>query len=300
MYFVKRLFDEAVARRIDAHASAVVGMPGACLTTFRRPIDGVRVFHAVDAHPAELNALLHGYYGVSARREMVQGAQIERIDSELELADIVLVPSNLVRRQMTRQGVPDDRVRIAPYGVNFGLFSPQAAQQVNAVPHILYVGQVSYRKGIPFLLEAARNQPFTVELIGPVVAPELLEDLPPNVRYTAAVGHGELPAAFKRSDALVLPSVEDAFALVVAEALGSGLPVVTTSSVGSSVLIQGPQDGVVVPAGDVAALRGSLVEVRPLSPEDRVERAERHRSPQGGVSSWDEYARTVAAVIEGS
>lgn len=297
MAVLKRLFDKAVARRLTNDVSTLIAMPGGCLESFEQAAVKQRVFHAVDGHPSALNELLSTNYGRAARREFVPRRQVERIASELELADIVLAPSEVVRDQMLAGGVSAESLRVVPYGVNFGLFRPGGATSVNKKPQLLYVGQISYRKGIPFLLAAVRNQSVSLLMVGPVVAPELLEDLPSNVEYRGAVGHDELPRYFASSDALVVPSVEDAFALVIAEALGAGVPVVATSATGASSLIRVAEDGQVVAPADVNALRAALLSVTPLTPDERENRARRHRSSQSGLSSWSDYAAAVAKAV---
>jgi glycosyltransferase involved in cell wall biosynthesis len=297
MALLKRLFDEAVACRLPEDVSSLIGMPGACLRSFEQPMVKQRVFHAVDGHPAALNCLLRKYYGPAARREFVPDAQVERIVAELALADVVLAPSDVVGRQMVSEGVAAGRIRVVPYGVNFGLFTPGRSATVNKRPQLLYVGQISYRKGIPFLLDAVRGQNVSLLMVGPLVAPELIENLPANVEYRGAVGHGELPNHFAASDALVAPSIEDAFALVVAEALGAGVPVVTTSSTGAASLLTVPHDGQVVVPADAAALRTAILRLTPLHPDDREDRANRHRAQGSGLGSWSDYASAVAHAI---
>jgi glycosyltransferase involved in cell wall biosynthesis len=53
---------------------------------------------------------------------------------------------------------------------------------------------------------------------------------------------------------MLFPSVEDGFALVVAEALACGLPVITTPNTGASDLIHPGENGEVVPIRDPQAL----------------------------------------------
>ena len=55
-------------------------------------------------------------------------------------------------------------------------------------------------------------------------------------RHLPRVPHRQLREQYARSSLFVLPSVEDGFAYVVAEALGCGLPVITTENTGASVL----------------------------------------------------------------
>src|SRR5690606_10996090 len=127
---------------------------------------------------------------------------------------------------------------------------------------VLYIGQVSYRKGIPVLLEAARrcNNPSVMfRMYGPVISPELLSDLPSNVTYEGLIPHGAKVAdVMRRADLFILPSVEDACALVTLEAMATGVPVVTTSHNGAGELIEHEKDGLIVAPGDSAVLSDAV------------------------------------------
>jgi len=59
---------------------------------------------------------------------------------------------------------------------------------------------------------------------------------------------------YQTSDLMLFPSVEDGFALVVAEALACGLPVITTPNTGASDLIRPGENGEIVPICDPKAL----------------------------------------------
>jgi glycosyltransferase involved in cell wall biosynthesis len=139
-----------------------------------------------------------------------------------------------------------------------------------------------------------------VDLVGPVVAPEILRHLPSNVSHSETVTHYDLSALFARADAFVLPSVEDAFGLVVAEALASGVPVVATSAVGAAELVRG-DDGTIIEPGDLGGLHRALEGVTALLPEERVGRADRFRSrvAAGDVHDWTSYAHAVIDGIHG-
>ena len=69
--------------------------------------------------------------------------------------------------------------------------------------------------------------------------------------YLDFAGHVRL---YQTSDLMLFPSVEDGFALVVAEALACGLPVITTPNTGASDLIRPGENGEIVPIRDPQAL----------------------------------------------
>lgn len=300
MRAVRQPFDRAVARRRRQHGvgDVLLGMPGATRTSFLAGGDAYRVLHQVDGHPDARNEAL-AVFGERARRELVPVPLSDGIRRELDLAEVVLVPSEAVRRQLIHAAVDPRKLFHVPYGVNVDRFQAPGSERQPGPRRLLYVGQVSYRKGIPFLVEACRRGDFVLDLVGPLIAPELIRNLPVNVRYRETVSNADLTTLFAQADAFILPSVEDAFGLVVTEALASGLPVITTRQTGASEVMEGV-DGVVLEAGDVDRLRKSLQEIPELSLSDRRTRAGRFRDrvASGDVHSWGTYTAAVISGIE--
>lgn len=301
MYRSAELFDRAVARRLkQVDAGAVLAMPGAAEVTFERASarGARRVFHAVNAHPQVHNERLRDAYGGRARMEMLTGSMVERVTRELSLATTVLVPSRLVAEQMTSHGVDPRMVIRVPYG------APPPAHDAAPLrgvadrrrPRALFVGQIGYRKGVPFLLDAVRGRPIDVQLVGPTVASEVLDGLPFNVEHLGSVSNDAVVRLMAEADVFVLPTVEDACALVVAEAAMQGLPVITTDQNGAAELLD-ERDLRTVPSADVAALREALCAVTVLSSQDRI--ARRHRlASSGGILTWAEYGAEVLTRCE--
>jgi glycosyltransferase involved in cell wall biosynthesis len=64
---------------------------------------------------------------------------------------------------------------------------------------------------------------------------------------------------FQTSDIFVFPSLQDGFAIVVAEALACGLPVITTRNTGASDLIQPGVNGEIVPIRDPEAIAEAVL-----------------------------------------
>jgi glycosyltransferase involved in cell wall biosynthesis len=291
----KRVFDRAVSRRFVA-GDAVVAMPGAAEETFKRSAGAVKVLHAVDGHPRAVNELLRSTFGSAAEREIVPDRRVAQIEREFAAADIVIVPSDLKRQQYIEYGVDSGRLVTAPYGVDLRRFFPSGDDEVDRIrPVLLYVGQISYRKGVPLLIDAARGLDVDVAMIGPVVQPALLRSLPLNITHQGAIAPEALNHQMNRSDALVLPSLEDAFGLVVLEALAAGLPVFTTDETGAAEVI-GVQDGLVLPAGDREHLRTAMAATPILKASERRARAERVRATGGG-RTWRHFTTTIDDAI---
>ncbi len=299
-YAWKAQFDRRASRALDSSGiDVLIGMPGSCLRTFQRHDRPLRVFHAIDTHPRARNAALRETYGRRARREIYPDVLTRRIEEELASADVVLVPSRLVEDGMVRAGVDPGKIRLVPYGVDLRGFSVRpevVTAPSDGRPRLIFVGQICLRKGVPLLIDAVRGQDVHLSLAGQVFDRSIVADLPGNVSLLGVLTPSELAHVYNEHDAMVLPTVDDACSLVVAEAAACGLRVVTTSANGAAELL--PPGHVVVPPRDVAALRevvGSLA-VLDLADREELSRAIRSASDRR-IRSWDDYANEVYAVL---
>jgi glycosyltransferase involved in cell wall biosynthesis len=200
-------------------------------------------------------------------------------------------------------GLPKERVVVEPYGVDLSAFSPADRMhrqgKRNGAFRCLYVGQISHRKGVALLLEAARRlrgRPIEFVLVGPMVSPEVLRDPPDNLHYWGATVHGGVPQIMREADLFALPSLEDAYPLVTLEAMACGLPVIVSDHAGTSELITHGEDGLVIPAGDVTALVHAIERLLEDDCLHTAMGAAGRRRVEGG-HSWADYADRVLDLI---
>jgi glycosyltransferase involved in cell wall biosynthesis len=168
------------------------------------------------------------------------------------------------------------------------------------------------RKGIETVVEVAkllhrRGEVVTIRVVGgPSLWSDytsLLDDLPADTaEYVGAVDPAEVPAQIAASDLLLAPSRYEPFALTVAEALASGLPVIGTSEVGA---IEGVARSVVteVAPGDAGAMAAAILTMIERLRTDPVgvratARAEAQRlfAPQ---VVCEQVSRALVALVDG-
>jgi glycosyltransferase involved in cell wall biosynthesis len=114
------------------------------------------------------------------------------------------------------------------------------------------------------------------------------------------VSREDLDKAYAEADALVLASRAESWGMVVTEALARGIPVLATDVGGlSEALGSAPVGlpGVLVPAGDVSAMAGSLRHWLE-DPALRAELREAARDRRTTLTGWPDTAATVATVLE--
>ena len=174
---------------------------------------------------------------------------LERKESELRLADYVFVPSQHILR--TLKGVrTEDRVFVVPYG------APEVKPRMrfNLDPghplQVLFVGNLGQNKGIGYLLEAVEMLGAQVQLtmVGRRVGSNSkVDEACRRWRWHETLPHSQVLDVMQQADVLVLPSLCDAFGLVVTEALACGLPVIVTPNTGASEIVRDAKDGFIVP-----------------------------------------------------
>lgn len=221
-------------------------------------------------------------------------------DREIALADAIITVSELARTTYVDAGVDPARVRAVPLGADFQLFAPPAEELARGPGTVfLFAGAPIVRKGFDLLLEAfagtvAAEPSATLRLVGPRGGEAARE----GMTFVGPVGQAELAAEMSRADCLVLPSRNDSYGMVVAEALAAGLPVLVSDMVGAAELIEPGGNGWVVPAGDVEALGARLLALAHPPEGPALLRAMRPRcraSAQG--ATWDAYRQQFAALV---
>ncbi len=221
--------------------------------------------------------------------------------AEYDEADAVVVPSTFVKQSFLDEGVPESRLRVVPLGTSTAHFEPTGEPAADEF-RVLFVGQVSLRKGIPYLLKAFHrlSHPNKKLVIIGSMAPgmkAILGRLPTdNVEFVGTVPHLELKHLFSRSHAFVLPSIEDGFGAVMGEAMACGCPVIATENTGGRDCFTDGVEGFVVPIRDENAILDRLERLAQDTALQKRMRASAIAAVQlrGG---WDSYTTCIKNLI---
>ena len=139
-------------------------------------------------------------------------------------AEAVMVPTEVVRRDLVANGFPASRVVLWSRGVDLDIFKPGPAMPHDlARPIFLCVGRVAVEKNIEAFLRLDLPGSKWVAGDGPALAKLKAEF--PDVRFTGVLGQAELATLYNAADVFVFPSRTDTFGLVLLEALACGCPV---------------------------------------------------------------------------
>jgi glycosyltransferase involved in cell wall biosynthesis len=194
---------------------------------------------------------------------------LAREEEEFRLADYLLCPSEFTAKTFRDKGFPPEKILRHAYGFNEAAYFPDTTAPRRKFT-VLFVGVAAVRKGLHLALDAWMHSPASRDgkfLIAGEMAPDYQRHLQPILAdpSVAALGHRhDVPELMRQADVLVLPTLEEGFPLVVAEAVGSGcVPVV--SEVCTDVC-KHMDNALVHPIGDVPTLTRHLT----MLYEDRV------------------------------
>jgi glycosyltransferase involved in cell wall biosynthesis len=139
-------------------------------------------------------------------------------------AQAMMVPTEVVRRDLLANGFDAGKVVLWSRGVDLEIFKPGPAMRHELTPPIfLYVGRVAVEKNIEAFLKLDLPGSKWVAGDGPDLAK--LKARFPGVKFTGVLNQLELAKLYNAANVFVFPSRTDTFGLVLLEAMACGCPV---------------------------------------------------------------------------
>lgn len=267
------------------------------------------------AHRAEQDRILSGEYAKRGKPWPTRPQRmVERELREYELCDGVVVPSLFVERSFLNQRFSPTQLHRSCLGVDPASFAKTerpAPKKFQAI----YVGSLSLRKGIPYLLEGfeqARIPGAELLVIGGQTQDwsDLSLHPPAGVRWLPHQPQATLSEHYRQASVFMMASLEEGQAMVQLQALACGLPLICTRHTGGEDLLEmsgAPQTcpggisefpaGYVVPAGDAQALAWCLQQLFRHPPLLEQKQDAARRIPVE-TFSWSAYAERNLSLYE--
>jgi glycosyltransferase involved in cell wall biosynthesis len=211
------------------------------------------------------------WHGWAKRSVDVPEAYFKRREDEWAIADLIMINSEWSRQALIRQGVPQDKLVVVPLayeappvkgretrdeGFNSSFRSQVSSFTKKKPLRVLFLGQVILRKGIQYLIEAAKllkDESIHFDVVGSIgISREAVASAPENMTFHGPVSRDHTEEFYLKANLFVLPTLSDGFALTQLEAMAHGVPIVSTPNCGE--VVSDGVDGFIVPAGDTMAL----------------------------------------------
>ena len=188
----------------------------------------------------------------------------------------ILAGSEAIRDDIARYDrVPPGKIRVVPYGVDVEKFdsvlSREEARGKLGLPGDRFlvgtVGRLEEQKGQKYLIDAAGRlsrdgRKVTLLIVGSGREEDRLRDQAVREGIGDAVlflgTRRDLPELFRAMDVFAFPSLWEGFPIALLSAVAAGLPVIVTPVGGVPEVVKDGVNGLIVPAGDPAALAEAI------------------------------------------
>jgi alpha-maltose-1-phosphate synthase len=299
-----RIFDAWVASRVEG-CDVFVGLSGSALNSGQvvQGRGGKYICDRGSSHIRYQKRLVEEEYSRWGFGDVrVDPRMVEREENEYAQADAITVPSEFSRRSFLEMGVSAGKLRKIPYGVRLDRFSRTGRPPADPF-NVLFAGTVSIRKGVPYLLEAFakfKHPLKRLRLAGPVEPEMRLLFARFDMTGVEVLGRQpqtELARWMNASHVMVLPSIEDGFGLVMAQAMACGTPIIASEHTGGFDLFTDGTEGFMVPIRSSDAICERLTQLAD-DPDLRQCMSAAALQQVRGLGGWDSYGAQYAGFLQ--
>lgn len=221
---------------------------------------------------------------------------VEKELEEYAIADYISVPSLFAKKSFLEKGFPEKKILHVPYGVDLTQF--RSMKKEDNIFRIIHCGSVTLRKGCHYLLKAFSelNLPnaelWFVGTVNDDMQSFINQYEDERIKYLGSKPQSSLNWYYSQADVFSLLSLEEGLAMVQAQAMASGLPIICTTNTGGEDLIEDGRSGFVIPIRDINALKDKILfffENRLACKEMGIAAKERVQD----TFSWNNYGENI-------
>ena len=210
----------------------------------------VVTFHSFDIDPDDMEQ------ASTAQRFYYRNVLRHAVNAATKSADRLVAVSKFVADRVRRHCPIDTKpVEVIYNGIDTQRFRPITEVDRDRPLRVLFVGNPTRRKGFHLLAELAEQLPDGVELaFTSGLRDEQVKTAHKRLVSLGRVPYSEMHRLYQQADILLFPAYREGFGLCVAEAMASGLPVVSTNCSAIPELIDEGRGGFLVDPGDIVGM----------------------------------------------
>ena len=294
-YLLCERFDRSAADLVPEDSDIFVGWSSFSLHSLRRSKrHGAKtVLERGSSHMLYQCDIMREEYGrFDIKGELAHPRIVEKELLEYEEADYISVPSAYVKQTFLVRGYPAEKLIHVPYGVDLAHFRPVPKR--DATFRVVHCGGLTLRKGVHYLLQAFSEldlpdaELWLIGSVSPEIKPFLARYASEGIRHLGPFPQTNLYQYYSQGSVFCLASIEEGLAMVQAQAMACGLPVICTTNTGGADIVRDGVDGYVVPIRDVRALKEKILYLYE-NPDVCRAMGESARQRVAGGFSWADY-----------
>jgi glycosyltransferase involved in cell wall biosynthesis len=222
-------------------------------------------------------------------------------------SDLILCLSEYSRENISDSYfIPKSKIKVMYGGVDESFFlTTEQYKEKSQNFSLLFCGRLNgphEQKGVDILLKAMplvlKEHDVDLNLIGSGPRESQYKELAKklgiehNVNFLSFIEHENLPSYYANADLFVLPSRRESFGLTIAEAMASGLPVVSTNVTAIPEVVKDGETGLLVPPNDPEKLAEAINSLLD-QPEKMKMMGEKGRERAKQYFTWEKVAERV-------
>jgi len=308
-YSLCEYFDFIASNNINYEDTDIlVGWSGFSKKCFieAKKFDCIKILERGSSHiQYQKKILIEEYSNLGITPNVPSEKMISKELEEYDLADFISVPSEYVKESFVKYGIKEDKIIKVPYGVDLQEFSlTKSEKKKDGKFRIISTGSISVRKGSHYLLEAFDNLRLpNSELI---FIGDISDDFKQikkkysnmkNIKFIKKQNQEKLKFFYNDSDLFILCSIEEGLAMVQAQAMACGLPVICTTNTGGSEIIDDGINGYVIPIRNSEILMDKI-KILYKDREKLQEMSKNAHIKANNQLSWENYGEKMLDIYQ--
>ena len=223
---------------------------------------------------------------------------IKRENESIRSACKIICPSDFIKKYLvSKLNIDDSFVSICPFGVDLEFFTPLRDKKINSTVNFGFLGQISERKGLKYLLQAFQDNKFkdcNLYIGGEIQKTNIdfvIDDYnQSNIKFLGKIKQLDF---FEKIDILVHPSLIEGSAKVIYEAMAAGVVPIATKNSGS--IIDNNIDGLIIKTCSSDDVKEKMSYVKENFPNNEMK-----ENIQKKISkfSWEDYAKRYYEILQ--
>lgn len=223
---------------------------------------------------------------------------IKRENESIRSACKIICPSDFIKKYLvSKLNIDDSFVSICPFGVDLEFFAPLRDKKINSTVNFGFLGQISERKGLKYLLQAFQDNKFkdcNLYIGGEIQKTNIdfaIDDYnQSNIKFLGKIKQLDF---FEKIDILVHPSLIEGSAKVIYEAMAAGVVPIATKNSGS--IIDNNIDGLIIKTCSSDDVKEKMSYVKENFPNNEMK-----ENIQKKISkfSWEDYAKRYYEILQ--
>lgn len=223
-----------------------------------------------------------------------------RYNQEINLAHHFLVPSEYVADSIEYHKISKSKIHLCQYGCDINVSKQVLVKNHKPPLKCIYVGTLSQRKGIGYLLSAFENfDPNKVQLTLVGNYDNSLHNFDKYLEKYNFKGHVtrlEVEKLLSESDCMVFPSLSEGMSLSILEGLSHGLPIICTNNSGYLDIIKDGYNGFLIEIGDSFLITNKVEWC--YRNMDKLSEMSKNALSTAKNYTWDKYEDKVIRIIK--